>query len=146
MFEDLQQQIGKEKVIETYRHLRGLFNGFKGACEKVLAPENYFGARFEDIDHTEFFIYVFDIPVRVMFSFVQNKNDKEFNGRMVFQVSMMRFDNVNILSLYFDRSGNIKETINQKMNFRSLEKPEDIEYVLWSIVAKLIELPFFERV
>ena len=144
MFEAISKQMEKAKVIETYRHLRGLFDKFRRACEKVLVPENYFGARFEALDDTVFFLYIFDIPIRVKFSVVLCKDDQIFYGKLTLSGYARRSEEIDYLTLYFDFQGNIKEDINQKMNFRSLEKPEDIEYVLWAIVIKLIELPFFE--
>jgi len=147
MFSDLSEQVTKTEVIEAYCHLSVIFDRFKKACEKALVPANYFGARFEARDVIEFVLYVFDIPVRVVFSCVQSKSDEQFYGKMAITCNeTIRLEDITLLVLYFDKMGNIKEDINQKMNFRSMQKPEDIEYVLWAIVTKLIELPFFERV
>jgi len=143
MFGEITRQVEKTKIVERYRELKSLFVTFKVISEGTLTSDNYFGARFEDVNEKAFKFYIFDSPVDVAFSMIAGK-DGELYGKMTFTGPTDRGKPGNLLNLYFDIEGNLKETVTRKMDFHSMKKREDIEYVLWSLVTKLIELPLFE--
>jgi hypothetical protein len=127
-------------AIGDYRQFKFKFIQFVKNFEEFLKEEKLLEIEFNTARDTILQISVFDAPVLVKFSLVFNSEDTLL-GKVSFE-KLDEFDGSkreHIYSLYFNKLGNILESLSDSFSSRSMIDKHDVPYVLHRFMQNFLQ-------
>ena len=127
-------------AIADYRQFKFKFIQFVKNFEEFLKEEKLLEIEFNTARDTILQLSVFDAPVLVKFSLVFN-SEETLLGKVDFE-KLDEFDGSkreHIYSLYFNRLGNILESLSDSFSSRSMIDKHDVPYVLHRFMQNFLQ-------
>ena len=127
-------------AIGDYRQFKFKFVQFVKNFEEFLKEEKLLEIEFNTSRDTILQLSVFDSPVLVKFSLVFNSEDTLL-GKVDFE-KLDEFDGSkrqHIYSLYFNKLGNILESLSDSFSSRSMIDKHDVPYVLHRFLQNFLQ-------
>ena len=127
-------------AIGDYRQYKFKFVQFVKNFEEFLKEEKLLEIEFNTSRDTILQLSVFDAPVLVKFSLVFNSDDTLL-GKVDFE-KLDEFDGSkreHIYSLYFNKLGNILESLSDSFSSRSMIDKHDVPYVLHRFLQNFLQ-------
>ena len=127
-------------AIGDYRQFKFKFVQFVKNFEEFLSEEKLLEIKLKKSSDTTLRLSVFDSPVLVKFSLVFNAEDTllgkiEFEKLDEFDVSKRE----QIYSLFFNKLGNILESLSDSFSSRSMIDKHDVPYVLHRFLQNYLQ-------
>ena len=114
--------------IQTYNDLKNIFSQFAMLCEETLLEENHLIISYEYEQDITINLSVLGQPLEISFSMARTDKDETL-GKLNFSRINRVEKHENVWTLYFDRDGNTRYSLNGSNSIYDIIKKESIQMI-----------------